>query len=242
MTLYNLFLFVGLPYVAMAIFLVGTIQRYRNTGFKVSSLSSQFLEGRRLFWASVPFHFGILVVFLGHLVAFLIPSGILAWNSNPVRLLVLQITAWAFGLSVLVGLAGLITRRLGNPRLRMVTTRMDIVIELLLLLQTMLGLYVGYAHRWGASWFAADLSPYLWSLFMLNPQIGAVSAMPTVIQLHIINAFVIFSVFPFTRLVHILVAPLHYMSRPYQRVIWNWDRTAIRDPRTPWSTARPRNN
>lgn len=52
----------------------------------------------------------------------------------------------------------------------------------------------------------------------------------------------IFAIFPFTRLVHILVAPLHYLSRPYQRVMWNWDRTAIRDPRTPWSEARPRNN
>ena len=242
MTLPNLFFFVGLPYIALVIFLVGTIQRYRNTGFKVSSLSSQFLEGRQLFWASVPFHFGILVVFFGHFIAFLIPAGVLAWNSNPVRLLVLQMTAWAFGLSVLVGLVGLILRRLTNVRVKMVTSRMDLLIELLLLVQTGLGLYIGYAHRWGSSWFAADLSPYLWSLFMLDPQITAVSAMPLVIQLHIVNAFLIFAVFPYTRLVHILVAPLHYISRPYQRVIWNWDRSAVRDPRTPWSEARPKNN
>lgn len=242
MTLPNLFCFVALPYVAAILFLVGTIHRYRATAFKVSSLSSQFLEGRRLFWASVPFHFGILVVFTGHLVAFLIPSGILAWNSNPVRLLVLQITAWAFGLSVLVGLLGLLARRITEPRVRMVTTRMDLVIEILLLVQTGLGLYIGYAHRWGSSWFAADLSPYLWSLIKLDPQITAVSAMPRIIQLHIVNAFVIFSIFPFTRLVHILVAPFHYVNRPYQRVIWNWDRAAIRSPRTAWSTTRPRSN
>lgn len=242
MTLPNLFFFVGLPYIAIVTFLVGTIQRYRNTGFKVSSLSSQFLEGKRLFWASVPFHFGILVVFFGHLTAFLIPAGILAWNSNPVRLLVLQVTAWAFGLSVLVGLVGLMLRRVTNRRVKMVTTRMDLVIELMLLVQTGLGLYIGYAHRWGASWFAADLSPYLWSLFKLDPQITAVSAMPLVIKLHIINAFLIFGIFPFTRLVHVLVAPLHYLNRPYQRVMWNYDRRAIRDPETPWSPVRPKNN
>lgn len=242
MTVPNLFFFVGLPYIAIVTFLVGTIQRYRNTGFKVSSLSSQFLEGKRLFWASVPFHFGILVVFFGHLTAFLIPAGILAWNSNPVRLLVLQVTAWAFGLSVLVGLVGLMLRRLTNARVKIVTTRMDLLIELMLLVQTGLGLYIGYAHRWGASWFAADLSPYLWSLFALDPQITAVSAMPLVIQLHIINAFLIFGIFPFTRLVHILVAPLHYLNRPYQRVMWNYDRHAIRDPETPWSPVRPKNN
>ncbi|MCC6215575.1 MAG: respiratory nitrate reductase subunit gamma [Polyangiaceae bacterium] len=238
----NLFLFVGLPYIAFAIFLVGTIYRYRATGFKVSSLSSQFLEGRALFWASVPFHFGILVVFLGHLTAFLIPSGILAWNSNPVRLLVLQVTAFAFGISVLVGLVGLIYRRLTNPRVKMVTNNMDIVIELMLLVQTGAGLYIGYAHRWGASWFAADLSPYLWSIFLFRPEATAVAAMPFAIKLHIVNAFLIIAVFPFTRLVHILVAPFHYISRPYQRVIWNWDRNLVRNPASAWTETRPRNN
>ena len=242
MNMPNSLLFVGLPYAAMLLFLVGTIQRYRSRGFKVSSLSSQFLEGKSLFWGTVPFHWGILVVFFGHLIAFLIPSGILAWNSNPLRLLVLQITAWAFGLSVLVGLLGLIMRRLTNPRVKMVTTGMDVLIELMLLVQTVLGLYIGWAHRWGASWFAADLSPYLWSLFKLDPQITAVSAMPLMIQLHIINAFLILALFPFTRLVHIIVAPLHYINRPFQRVMWNYDRTAVRDPKTPWSEARPRNN
>ncbi len=66
--------------------------------------------------------------------------------------------------------------------------------------------------------------------------------MPLMIQLHIINAFLILALFPFTRLVHIIVAPLHYINRPYQRVMWNYDRTAVRDPKTPWSEARPRNN
>ena len=68
------FLFVGLPYIAVAVFLIGTIVRYRSTGFKVSSLSSQFLEGKKLFWGAVPFHWGIVAVFLGHLAAFLIPE------------------------------------------------------------------------------------------------------------------------------------------------------------------------
>lgn len=238
----NVFLFVGLPYIAMIVFLVGTIVRYRSSGFKVSSLSSQFLEGRRLFWASIPFHFGILVVFSGHLIAFLIPRGLLAWNANPVRLIVLEVAAFAFGISVLVGLVGMLWRRLNDARVMMVTTGMDVIVELMLLIQASLGLYIGYAERWGASWFAADLTPYLRSLFMLSPDIVAVSAMPIGIKLHIITAFLIFAIFPFTRLMHILVAPLHYLSRPYQRVIWNWDRRAIRNPRSPWTEHRPRNN
>jgi nitrate reductase gamma subunit len=242
MNLPNVFLFVGLPYAAMLIFLVGTIQRYRSKGFKVSSLSSQFLEGKSLFWGTIPFHFGILVVFLGHLTAFLIPRGTLLWNSNPARLIVLEVTAFTFGLSVLAGLVALLVRRLTNRRVRMVTTRMDVALELLLLAQVVLGLWIALGYRWGASWFAADLSPYLMSLFALDPNIGAVSAMPLVIKLHIIGAWLILALFPFTRLVHILVAPLHYITRPYQRVIWNWDRKAIRDPAAPWSKTRPKNN
>ncbi len=74
----NTFLFVVFPYVAVVVFAAGIVHRYRKTGFTVSSLSSQFLEGRKLFWGSVPFHFGLLVVFLGHLIAFLLPDAMLA--------------------------------------------------------------------------------------------------------------------------------------------------------------------
>ncbi len=242
MDLHNQFLFIGLPYVAMIVFLVGTILRYRSWGFKVTSLSSQFLEGKRLFWGSVPFHVGILVVFCGHLLAFLVPRGVLAWNGDPVRLLILQVTAFSFGLSVLVGLVGLMVRRFTNARVRMVTTKMDIVIEVLLLAQVLLGLYTALYFRWGSSWFAADLSPYLWSLFEAKPNIVAVSALPWVIKLHIVNAFLIIGIFPFTRLIHVLVAPLHYIMRPNQVVMWNWERKLIRDPRTPWTPNRPKNN
>ncbi|MCC6850272.1 MAG: respiratory nitrate reductase subunit gamma [Deltaproteobacteria bacterium] len=241
MTVPNVFFFAALPYVAMFLFLGGTIQRYRSRGFQVSSLSSQFLEGRALFWGTVPFHFGILVVFLGHLTAFLVPRAVLAWNGDPLRLIILQVTAFSFGLSILIGLVGLMIRRFTNPRVRMVTTRMDVVLEVLLLAQVLLGLWTALHYRWGSSWFAADLSPYLWSILRGEPNIAAVSAMPWPVKLHIIGAFVIFGVFPFTRLVHLLVAPLHYLARPYQRVMWNWDRKAVRNPATPWSRARPRN-
>ena len=242
MDILNTFLFAGLPYLALVIFFVGTIYRYKYTGFQVSSLSSQFLETKSLFWGSVPFHFGILFVLFLHLSCWLIPSGILLWNSNPVRLIALEITGFAFGLSAFVGLAILFYRRLTNVRVKMVSNSMDYFIELLLLAQIGLGLWIAYAERWGSSWFAADLSPYVWSILTFQPEIGAVSAMPVVIQAHIIGALTIIAVFPFTRLVHLLVAPLHYLFRPYQQVIWNWDRRAVRDPETAWSDARPRNN
>jgi len=107
----NNFFLIALPYVALAVFLIGSIYRYTYKGFQFSSLSSQFLEGRKLFYGSVPFHWGILFIFTGHLVAFLIPRGILAWNSQPLRLMILEISAFIFGISMLVGLINLLIRR-----------------------------------------------------------------------------------------------------------------------------------
>lgn len=238
----NSLLFIALPYVASVVFIAGSIYRYRKTGFKISALSSQFLEGDTLFWGAVPFHFGMLVLFLGHLSAWLLPEATLLWNSQPVRLIILEVTAFTFGLSVLIGLIAMLVRRFTNPRVRIVTTRMDIAIELLLLVQVVLGCWIALGYRWGASWFASDLSPYLWSIVTFSPNIQAVSALPLVIKLHIAGAFAILFMIPFTRLVHFLVAPFHYIVRPYQVVMWYWDRRAIRDPRTAWSEARPRNN
>lgn len=242
MSMLNNFLFVAIPYVAVVIFCVGAVYRYRATGFTYSSLSSQFLEMRGSYMFSMLFHWGILILFVGHLVAFLFPAAVLAWHSDPVRLIVDEIVALALGMGVLIGLVGLLIRRITHPRLWVVTSRMDIVIELLLLAQIVLGLWTALGYRWGYYWFAADLSPYLWSIITLNPQVETVGAMPLVIQAHIVGAFVILGMIPFTRLVHFLVAPFHYVWRRYQPVIWYWDRKRVRDPGTAWNGTRPENN
>ena len=242
MNLLNNFFFIALPYATLIVFLMGTIYRYRAIKFKFSSLSSQFFETRRLFWGSVPFHWGILVLFFGHLIAFLFPRSILAWNQLPVRLLILEITAFVFGVLTLLGLINLFYRRISNTRVRKVTNYMDIMLEVLLLAQIILGLWVAFEFRWGSSWFAVVLTPYLQSIFELNPQIDAVVMLPVVVQLHIIFAFLIVMIIPTSRLVHLLVFPLSYLWRPYQKVIWNWDRKKIRNPKTKWTIHQPKNN
>ncbi len=242
MNLLNNILFVVFPYVAIVVFVVGLAYRYTRRSFTISSLSSQFLEGRDLFWGSVPFHIGLLVLFFGHLVAFLLPQAMLAWNQVPVRLLVLEVSGLVFGITVLFGLVALMYWRFTNARVRAVTTRTDIFIELLLLAQVVLGVWVALGFRWGSTWFATDLSPYLWSIVLLAPETAAVYAMPWIVKLHVVGAFVILFAIPFTRLAHVIVAPLHYIVRPYKQVIWDWNRKTIRDPGTPWTPVRPRNN
>jgi len=74
-----------------------------------------------------------------------------------------------------------------------------------------------------------------------QPDTAAVFALPWVIKAHIVGAFLLLFMVPFSRLIHFVVAPLHYISRPYQQVIWNWNKDKVRDPSSPWTEHRPKN-
>ena len=213
-------LFAIVPYMAFFMFFTGTIQRYRQRTFSYSSLSSQFLENERHFWSLVPFHYGILVVIAGHFVAFLFPRELLAFNSKPIRLYILEVTALVFGLMTVIGLVASIVRRVTEPKIRGLTTVSDWVLYGILLVQVASGVYTAVFHPWGSSWFAASVTPYLWSLLKLNPDVSAIAVMPWGMKLHIINAYLMIGFFPYTRLVHVLVAPNPYLWRKPQVVRW----------------------
>ena len=217
---FDQFLFVALPYVCLFTFFLMTIHRYRAQSFSYSSLSSQFLENKHHFWAVVPFHYGILIVTAGHLLAFLIPRSLLAWNSIPWRLYVLEISALAFGILTLIGLVGVIVRRVGSSKVRMVTSPTDWILFCMLLVQTVSGVSIALFYPWGSSWFATSMAPYLWSIVKLAPDVSFVVAMPWLIKLHIVLAFLTIGFFPFTRLVHVLVIPNPYLWRKPQVVRW----------------------
>jgi nitrate reductase gamma subunit len=208
--------------------LIGSILRYMDRGFTVSSLSTQFLEGKSLFWGSQPFHWGMMFLFFGHLVAFLFPASVIAFNGDPVRLLILEVTAFAFGLATLFGIIMLVIRRLTNKRVQIVTSKMDMVVFATLLTQIISGVYIAYFHRYGSTWFAASLTPYLRSIFAFNPDMSVVASMPLAVKIHVLSAFAIVGIIPFTRYMHFLVYPIAYIWRPYQKVIWNWNKNDIR--------------
>ena len=216
MLLYALF-----PYAAILLAVVVGVIRFTTNRFSYSSLSSQFLESRRLFWGSVPFHYGILVVLAGHLIGFLFPRSVAVFNGVPVRLFILEATALAFGILTLVGLVVLIHRRITSAKIRAVTSRADIVLLVLLLSQVVTGIYTAIFYRWGSAWYVYTATPYLQSLLKLAPETQYVTGLPLMARLHILNAFGLIAILPFTRLVHLLVAPIPYLWRPYQLVVWN---------------------
>lgn len=235
----DIFWFGAFPYVALAIFVIGSIYRYK-VGFKYSSLSSQFLESQKFSMASLPFHIGIIAVFFAHLIVFLFPS----FSFGGGTLITMETIMLAFSLMAIVGLGLLLVRRLTNERVIMVTNKMDIIIEVLILLQLITGVLIALSLKWGSVWYASNMVPYLWSIFTFSPDIAALAVAPLLVKLHVIGAFLIILLIPFSRLVHFLVAPLHYIVRPYQVVRWNWDKKTIRDPDIPWEEViqRPKNN
>jgi nitrate reductase gamma subunit len=223
---WNNLLFVIFPYMAALLATVVTIYRSALRPFTISSLSSQLLENKKLFWGSIPFHWGIVLILTMHLVAIFIPRSLVVWNAAPLRLYLLELTGLALGLWSLGGLLVLIWRRFSSRRVWAVTTPMDLVVLLLLLVSLITGVITAAAYRFGSYWFTGVFSPYLASLAVLQPRLELVAPLPFTIKLHLLNFFLLLAVFPFTRLVHILTYPLSYLVRPWQIVIWYRRRTA----------------
>jgi nitrate reductase gamma subunit len=216
----DLLLFVALPYAAVLLFAVGAVERYRRHPYSITSHSSQFFENRRHFWGFMPFHLGILTVLAAHLVWFLAPGVVQRWNQQPMRLYGLEVLVLTCGLAALAGYLAIGLRRSADPRLRLVTSVWDWVVYALLVSQIALGVLIAVRHSWGSAWFPAIAAPYLWSLVRFNPDIAAIAALPQLVRAHVVMAWLLVAVFPFSRLVHILAVPNPYLWRAPQVVRW----------------------
>lgn len=215
------FLFNGLPYLAITIAVIGTIYRIRAARFSYSSLSSQFLEGRKLVWGSVSWHIGITVILLAHLFVLVAPGTWRALLAPRPALLAVEGLGMALAWFSLIGLAVLLVRRLLNPRIQAVTNLMDLVLLGLLFLQVALGLATAIALRWGAAWSTGTMVPYLWSILSFRPDAALITGMPLVLKAHIVGAWLILIALPFSRLVHLFAFPWRYWVRAPQRVVWS---------------------
>ena len=101
------------PYVTLAIVVVGTWWRYRYDKFGWTTRSSQLYKSRLLRIGSPMFHFGILVVIVGHVIGLVIPESWthaigLSEHAYHVQAVILGTVA---GITTLAGAALLIYRR-----------------------------------------------------------------------------------------------------------------------------------
>lgn len=215
------FLFVGLPYLAIVICVAGCVWRSRRDRFSMSARTSQFLEDGRLLFGSLPWHVGIIIILLGHLIVAVVPR---IWSSLmtiPVVLFGVEALGVTCSLLAIVGLSTLIVRRITNARVQAVTTSMDLVVVALLMAQIVVGLLSAVTFRYGAAWSTGTVVPYFRGLFTLRPEMAYVTGFPMLFKLHIIGAWLLIALVPFTRLMHVLAVPLGYIFRAPQIVLWN---------------------
>ncbi len=218
--------FVVFPYLAVILAVGVGLYRYFINRFSYSSMSSQFLENRALFWGSVPWHYGIVLILLSHLFATVIPRFWASLHSDPTRMLIIELVGGILGFLTLLGIVIVVLRRIFSPKVAVVTTVMDWILLADLLLQVAAGLYIAFFYRWGSLWYEYTAAPWIASLASLTPHSDYIIPLPWIVRFHMVNGFVVIGLFPFTRLVHIFTVPISYLWRPYQVVMWYRSQTA----------------
>jgi len=217
-------LFFGLyPYIAIAVFFVGSMLRYDREQYTWKTGSSQMLESKGIKKGSLAFHIGIIMVLLGHFVGLLTPPAV--WHALGIEASTKQLIAMGaggfFGLICLYGMTILLKRRLTNPRVRATSTTMDILILVLLYIQLLLGLVsilFSFQHLDGADMLL--MMNWAQSIVLLDPIEASASLanVGLIYKLHIFLGMTLFVLFPFSRLVHVWSIPVRYFRRNYQVV------------------------
>jgi nitrate reductase gamma subunit len=220
MSVVEMLLWVALPYLAIVMLIGGLIWRYRTDKFGWTSRSSEWNERGILRWSSPLFHFGILFVAAGHVVGLAIPE---SWTEAVgVSEEMYHLGATALGslaaIATIIGLLGLLYRRIVVKSVRLRTTKMDLVTYIGLVIVIALGTTAtvmtqvfgdpGYNYR-------ETISVWFRSIPTFNPQPELMAGVPLAFQMHIVAGMLLFCLWPFTRLVHVLSAPVGYTTRPH---------------------------
>jgi len=219
----NTFFFGVYPYICLAVLLIGSLIRFDREPYTWKSDSSQMLRAGQLRLGSNLFHYGVIVVILGHFAGFLAPDRAVSWALTPVaHQLLAMVVGGIAGLIAIIGLTILIARRLADPRIRLNSRKWDIAVVVLLWLQLALGLLtvpLSAFHMDGALF--ETLTTYVKGVVTFDAGAAALMAgVPLVYKLHILLGFTIFLISPFTRMIHIWsgAGALAYLFRPYQIV------------------------
>jgi nitrate reductase gamma subunit len=219
MSAFEIFWWVILPYLAIAIFVVGHIWRWRYDQFGWTSRSTQLQERRLLKWGSPVFHYGTFAAIAGHVLGILVPERWTAAIGIP-ETAYRWFSASAGTLAavlIIIGVGFLAGRRLFVPRVRATTSPVDWVALILLAIVIVMGIAetIGVGLLGGGYDYRQSVSLWFRGLFAGNPDVHAIAHAPFLYQLHATAAWAVLAVWPFSRLVHAWSAPVWYLWRPY---------------------------
>lgn len=231
-------LWVVAPYLMLVLLVGGTIWRWRYDRFGWTTRSSQLYESRLLRVGSPLFHFGLLVVILGHVVGLVIPE---AWtDAVGVTEAVYHASAIGLGtiagLSTLAGVAILIYRRRATGPVFLATTRNDKSMYVVLVAALVAGLATTLlANAVGGGYdYRTTVAVWFRGVFWLHPQVQLMATTPLGFQLHTAIGMLLVALFPYTRLVHAFAAPVGYLFRPYVVYRSRAPRSGARATRPGW--------
>ena len=217
----NTFFFQIYPYLALAVFLLGSWVRFDHAPYTWRTGSSQLLSGKWMRLGSNWFHLGVLAILGGHFVGLLTPH----WVYEPFitagqKQLLAMVAGGIFGVVCFIGMTILLARRLFNPRIRATSSGRDILVLVLLYAQLLLGLssiFVSAGHMDGGQMIKLGE----WAQHIVTFRLGAADFMLDahwIFKAHVTLGLTLFLIFPFTRLVHVWSIPMGYLTRPYQIV------------------------
>jgi nitrate reductase gamma subunit len=209
------------PYIALAVFLIGSVARFDTDQYGWRSKSSQLLRRKQLIVGSVLFHVGILGILAGHAVGLLTPVALFEFLgiSHGFKQMMAIVVGGICGTACFVGLVMLLHRRLFDSRIRKTSSFSDIAVLLILFAQLSLGMAtipLSLGHLDGH--MMVQFMNYVQGIVTLRPQPELIAGVPLIFKLHMFLGFTIFLIFPFTRLVHVWSAPVGYLFRNYQVV------------------------
>jgi nitrate reductase gamma subunit len=218
----NAILFGLYPYIVLAVCIIGCWIRFDREQYTWRAGSSQLMSNKGMVLASNSFHIGIIFVLCGHFVGLLTPESLYHYViSTPNKQLLAMISGGVFGLLCFLGLSMLLYRRITNERVSATGSDSDLMILLLLYVQLILGLatiFVSSAHMDGS--VMVKLGTWAQSIVTLQPAQAAesIASVHILYKMHVFFGVSLILVFPFTRLVHIISAPIWYFGRAYQIV------------------------
>jgi len=212
------------PYIALSIFLLGSLIRFDREQYTWKSDSSQLLRTKQLRLGSNLFHIGILFLFFGHAVGLLTPHWLYEsfGLSTPNKQMLAIISGGTAGLLCFTGVAILLHRRLTEPRIRATSKPMDLFILLWILATLLLGLVsilFSLQHTEGGVMLALGA----WAQHIVTFRDGAAEfllGVPAIYKIHLFFGMTLFVLFPFSRLVHVWsgFAATTYAVRAWQLV------------------------
>ncbi|HJV46913.1 MAG TPA: respiratory nitrate reductase subunit gamma [Bacillota bacterium] len=219
MNLWNQFWWVIYPYLALVILILGTWQRFSQDPYSITAKSSELLEKKYLRYGSMLFHYGIVFVFGGHVMGLLIPKSVheaLGITDELYHMMAIGIGGIA-GVATLLGALFLFVRRFTNPRISKTSSVGDKWVLILILILMFTGMSATSTNALGHTGFdyRTSIAPWIRGVLTLSPDTSYMQNVPFIFQVHVICAISFFIFLPFTRLIHILTLPLHYLTRSF---------------------------